>query len=127
MWIFMNNAFLSVVQNNGDHSTLLVRGRFRGDIERVFPEAIIFQKRLSDYKYRALVDRKQVAEVMAAQVMSIDYGNFKQSVNEDFRHEVYKDVWLEMYKEQIRQEKINEFKTDSKVLQLLPVPKRKED
>ena len=40
MWIFLNNAFLSIVDKGGDGSTLLVRARRKDDIGRVFPEVI---------------------------------------------------------------------------------------
>ena len=40
MWIFLPNAFLSIV-DKGDPTgeTLLVRGRVLGDIDRAFPKA----------------------------------------------------------------------------------------
>jgi hypothetical protein len=38
MGIFLNDAFLSIVDKDGDGTTLLVRARRKGDIERVFPD-----------------------------------------------------------------------------------------
>ena len=40
MWIFLHDAFLSIVDKGGDGSTLLARARQAGDLERVFPEAV---------------------------------------------------------------------------------------
>jgi len=39
MWIYMNNAFLSIVQDDDVPGMLLVRARRSGDIESVFPDA----------------------------------------------------------------------------------------
>ena len=65
MWIMLNNAFLSIVQNRNNKDELLVRARIEGDIERVFPEANSFQDEQADYKYRAFVLRKEVEKVIA--------------------------------------------------------------
>ena len=54
MWIIMNDAFLSVVQNIYDEDELLVRARVEGDIERVFSNAEVFADEGSDYKYRSI-------------------------------------------------------------------------
>lgn len=34
MWIFLSDSFLSIVDKEGDGSTLLVRARRAGDIEK---------------------------------------------------------------------------------------------
>ena len=43
MWIFLPNSMLSIVEKPGDRGTgtLTVRGRIKGDIEAVFPDAVI--------------------------------------------------------------------------------------
>ena len=97
MWIFFNNAFLSIVDKDGDGNTLLVRARHAGDIERIFPEAIAKTGGGTDYRYRAQIDRERVASVIADAVRSIDYGNFKNTVHETKRHDAYMDVWSAMY------------------------------
>lgn len=97
MWIFLNDAFLSIVAPPKEEGMLLVRARARGDIERVFPHADVIQLPNRDYDYRALVPRIQVAQAMARQVMGIDYGNFKNSVAEDCRHDAYASVWGVMF------------------------------
>ena len=50
MWIQLNNAFLSIVENRKKTTELLVRARVRGDIEKVFPEADVFEDNNADYK-----------------------------------------------------------------------------
>ena len=85
MWIMLNNAFLSIVENRNKKDELLVRARIKGDIERVFPEADSFQDEQADYKYRAFVLRKEVEKVIALKVSEINYGNFKGSISPDDR------------------------------------------
>ncbi len=104
MWLFLSNAYLSIVDKGGDGSTLLVRARRAGDIERVFLEAKVQTCGGTDYRYRARVDRERVAQVIADSVRSIEYGNFKDTVQEADRHDAYLDVWGAMYRFQ-RQER----------------------
>lgn len=59
MWIMLNNAFLSIVENRNNKDELLVRARIEGDIERVFPEADSFQDEQADYKYRPMFYEKK--------------------------------------------------------------------
>ena len=96
MWIFMNDAFVSIVDKGGDGSTLLVRGRHAGDIERVFPGAKVERTPARDYLFRARVSRTEVAERIAERLRGIEYPNFKASVKEVDRHDAYGGVWGEM-------------------------------
>jgi hypothetical protein len=100
MWIFLNNSFLSIVDKGGDGSTLLVRARREGDIERVFPQAVVERTPHNDYRFRARIDREAVALAMAEAVKGIRYSNFKDSVGERPRHDAYMDVWSAMYRYQ---------------------------
>ena len=102
MWIFLNNAFLSIVDKGGKGTTLLVRARKAGDIERVFPDAKVQQTPKNDYRFRARLDRGLVAQVLAETVRHITYPNFKGSVPEGDRHDAYLDVWKAMYQYQSR-------------------------
>ena len=97
MWIFLSDSFLSIV-DKGDRSgaTLLVRARRRGDIEAVFPGAEVVEGAGTDYRYRARIDRDQVADAMARQVERIRYGNFKSTVHDDDRHRAYMSTWQAM-------------------------------
>ena len=103
MWIFLTDSFLSIV-DKGDqtHSTLLVRARRSGDIERVFPEAQVIEGAGTDYRYRARIPRDQVADAIAESVRNIAYGNFKNQVAENDRHDAYFDVWRAMNRFQER-------------------------
>jgi hypothetical protein len=97
MWLYLNDSMLSVVKSagSGQDGILLVRSRVRQDILRVFPdvEDLIETTPLRDYPYRVSLSGEQVAEVVAKRIMGINYDNFKASVGNDHRHEVYGRVW----------------------------------
>jgi hypothetical protein len=95
MWIFLNDAYLSVVQCKDRPDKLLVRARFTGDLQRVFGENIsVYRTPGADYLYRTVVDRAEVAKILAQKVMGMRYQNFKASIQNDRRrHDTYLDVW----------------------------------
>ena len=96
MWIFLNDSFLSIVAHRNKPGLLLVRARKAGDIEAVFPDAKTWVDERADYPHRAEVPAENVAEAVAARVRAIGYDNFKDSVRERGRHDVYMDVWSVM-------------------------------
>jgi hypothetical protein len=98
MWIFLNDAFLSVVAHRHEPDMLLVRARARGDIERVFPDADVSHSPDADYAYRATLAREVVARVLAEQVAGITYPNFKSSIKEPDRHDACMAVWSVMHR-----------------------------
>lgn len=110
MWIFLNNAYLSIVDPDGAYAggrgpsgeSLLVRGRFAGDIERVFPHAKVTETPSRDYRFRALLPAEQVADAIRNAIMNIDYKNFKGSTHEGWRHDAYLGCWSVMEREQRR-------------------------
>lgn len=93
MWIYMNNAFLSIVRNDDVPGMLLVRARRSGDIESVFPDARVIETSGSDYAFRSNIGREVVADRIASAVLSIDYPNFKDSVSDPARRGIYSSVW----------------------------------
>ena len=98
MWIQFNNAFLSIVENRYNKLELLVRARVKGDIEKIFPEADVFEDDNADYKYRALISKAKVAARMMLKMTEINYDNFKNSVKETKRKNAYSNVWVELRK-----------------------------
>lgn len=100
MWLFMSNAFLSVVDKGGDGTTLLVRARRTGEIEQVFPNAVVKEGGGTDYRYRARIKREDVALKLAEEVRQINYGNFKSTVKDRPRHDAYMRVWDVMHRYQ---------------------------
>ena len=100
MWVFLNNSFLSIVENRNNKEELLVRSRVRGDIDKIFPDSNIFEMENSDYKYRSYIKKIEVSEKIREIVTNINYDNFKNSISksEDQRHSSYLNVWYEMRK-----------------------------
>jgi hypothetical protein len=98
MWICLNDSFLSIVSDRNTPNLLLVRSRRSGDIEAVFPDAKVIENLGTDYKYRASIDRKKVAAAIADRAMHIDYSNFKNSVDDQERHDAYLNIWLTIYR-----------------------------
>jgi hypothetical protein len=96
MWVMLSDSFLSIVSDPKREDTLTVRARMKGDIERVFPRARVYATPERDYGFRAYINRTMVASAIAAQVRSIKYGNFKDSVKNVPRHNAYLDVWTTM-------------------------------
>ena len=101
MWIYMNDSFISVVQDEGEPANLLVRGRRAGDIEAaVGPhldegELVVQHTPENDYHFRVSLDRRIVAAALATRLLAVAYPNFKGSVEDVSRHRVYQRVWLD--------------------------------
>lgn len=97
MWICLNKSFLSIVEPSRSEvpqlDKLLVRARRPGDIEAVFPNVKVTKTPERDYLFRALIPREAVAEVIAHEVRSINYGNFKDSVRNRPLHDAFAAVW----------------------------------
>lgn len=102
MWVFLSDAFLSIVVDRDDPSLRLVRARFPGDIERAFPGVEVTETPHADYRYRAWLPLDEVADRLADQVMDMGYPNFKGSVSEPPRQRAYADVWGVMLDHQER-------------------------
>jgi len=82
MWIFTRYGFLSVVQHNDEPDILIVRSRFKGHIESIFGDlAKVMRTVGTDYEYRAEIQKEKVAEVMAKLINNINYGNFKDELD----------------------------------------------
>ena len=104
MWIMMNDAFVSIVKPAAalkkSGSTLCVRARTRSDLEDFFEflgeEIAIEYTPERDYAYRTFQSRYKVSKAIVERVHSLDYGNFKNSVEDDDRHEAYEEVWMVM-------------------------------
>ena len=105
MWIFLSDAFLSVVADKDDPNgpRLLVRARREGDIERVFPEAEVATTPAADYRFRAWLPRERVAAVMAQQVETLAYTNFKRSIRDHAYHDAAMGAWSVMHRYQGQQ------------------------
>ena len=100
MWLMTNFGFFSIVQKKDD-DILTVRARARSDLETLKERYIptlghILKGEGTDYQYRAMVSREDMAEAMKRIIMDIDYSNFKDSVAEKQgrkRARLYGEVW----------------------------------
>jgi len=95
MWIFSQNGFLSIVKHTEKDNLLIVRSRFRGHIERMFPKAHVIEDANRDYRYRAELPTKEVSKVIAEMVLEIDYDNFKNSL--DTNDQGYLESCIDVY------------------------------
>lgn len=121
MWVFLNDAFFSIVDEKAKErqrktdrplarDVLVVRARRERDIQRVFGQQmriagrklVVTENEATDYRFRARIPRSVVKEVMAAEVDRIVYGNFKDSVEDSALHAAYSAVWSVMYRLQPR-------------------------
>lgn len=96
MWIYARDGFLSIVQDRNDPSKLMVRGRFKGDIEHYFPKAEVIHTPDGDYLYRTSLPREIVAVVLSREVTKIDYDRYKPAVSDPRREGTYLMCFLEM-------------------------------
>ena len=93
MWICLPDAFLSIVHKDCGPDELLVRARVAGHIEHVFPHAVVTQATHTDYRYRAVVSRDDVAAALVTHALTMDYGNFKNEVRNNRLHDAFAAVW----------------------------------
>ncbi len=109
MWIYTVFGFYSVVQNRnkGKEGQLMVRARFREDLDRLrekylprLSETKAFKKgSYSDYPFRAYVGKMAFANALWKIAADIDYTNFKNEVGKVQgwdREGVYMKVWSVM-------------------------------
>lgn len=98
MWLFTQDGFISAVDNKQVPGKLAVRARDKKSLELLadLTRQEIIQKMDTDYPYRVFVTKEEFQEFVAAQIESIDYGNFKNRVystrGENFAH-ACGDVW----------------------------------
>ena len=101
MWIFTTRGFVSIVSKDCPQDSLMVRARFKGDIEAIFAGHNIKVRRTddADYAFRSVVTRQVVAEVLATQAFEINYSNFKDANNKK-RSGLLMKIWTALFNEQ---------------------------
>jgi len=79
MWVFTTSGFVSAVYK---HGALQVRARDRRSLTALSKDtgAAIVATPLADYPYRIAITNEQFSNWVSAQVMSVDYKNFKSEV-----------------------------------------------
>lgn len=96
MWIITNRGILSVVADKNDQTgdRLLVRARQRDFLEDIVePLHEVFEDQEADYPYRCFMSRADFLYLLAVEVVSIDYPNFKNSVQDNVYHALLSKVW----------------------------------
>lgn len=103
MWLLTTIGFFSIVEKPGDRDAgrLTIRARVRGDLERLRAEVLpglgpIEAGGGTDYAFRAVAPRAEVAAAMATLATTLDYANFKDAVAARQgvgREAVYGRVW----------------------------------
>lgn len=107
MWIYMNDAFVSIVIDRSNPKNFLVRGRFEGDVQRAMAFAssvTVIETPEADYRFRASMSRAEVVGAIQCALSEIDYLNFKSTVKQPWRHDLYMAAWSAAMREQVRQE-----------------------
>jgi hypothetical protein len=92
MWVFLTDAALSIVADPEIPDNLLVRSRFEGDIESVFP-FMKADRTDGDYPFQKSIERDVVAAAISQRLRAIDYDSLRESVQDDERHETYFQIW----------------------------------
>jgi len=78
---------------------VMVRARVKQDLLNTFPglDDQVIETLDSDYRFRLILDKEYVSDVIRDKVLSIDYDNFKNSVKESWRVRAYNKIWKIMY------------------------------
>ena len=107
MWIFCKLGFFSAVEHRERPDNLLIRARFKGDLERLYKAmdqisrsecGPIQETPDADYRYRMECPKIWFSEVLREQAEEIDYDNFKNAVHEGtVRDGAYMDVWRALW------------------------------
>jgi hypothetical protein len=95
MWICLNDAFLSAVQDRDNVDRLCVRARKYSHLQHLFPETEIVVTPHADYACRVFVTKHEFAQMLIRKVGEIQYTNFKNSVRERALHDLYSEFWLQ--------------------------------
>ena len=96
MWICLNNAFVSIVEDYAYPECVHVRGRRKQDVLNFLGDytALITQTDDRDYRFRAFVTKFHLSKILAKCADRIDYGNFKDSVQDKELSSMYTEVWV---------------------------------
>lgn len=94
MWICLNNAFVSIIEDYLDSRYVVVRGRRIDDVENFVGSGYeITQTDNRDYRFRAIVSKTNLQKMLADCANKITYRNFKDSVEDFDLKYFYCEVW----------------------------------
>ena len=106
MWIFTRDGFFSVVKDSDcAEDELMIRGRNRGDIERLLgkagdAESEIIELPEADYRYRTRLPTEKWVWYVAHEAAGIDYTTVKETLigSDDDRSEAYYTCWAALHR-----------------------------
>jgi len=103
MWLFCKSGFFSAVLDFDNPDRVLVRARFKGDLERLLAnmpghaKAEILHTPDADYKFRVFVKKSDWETAVLSEAEDMDYTNFKSAVHGNtLRDHAYMNVWTVM-------------------------------
>ena len=91
MWIFVADAFISVVAHPDDGELAIVRARHPDHIENLFPWAEVweipdsqhgYEVHANDYRYKATVSREAIKAEMAERVDQLSTESFRAAIED---------------------------------------------
>lgn len=96
MWIFTQDAYLTISQDENQRERFMIRARVAGDIEKLFPKAQVIRMDDADFLFRAFIPKRRVIEVLSRAIGNIEYTSFKGGVKDKCRAWYYAQVWAIM-------------------------------
>jgi hypothetical protein len=99
MWLATQHGFYSIVRKAD--ARFHVRARVHDDLLNLLRlvglQVPIEESPLTDYRYRIIVDAEQLARIMAAIALDLDYPNFKQRIaqrsDQRAKLQAFHEIW----------------------------------
>ncbi|WP_194777074.1 hypothetical protein [Pararhodonellum marinum] len=100
MWIASKNGFISVVAHWDLADVLIVRARVKHDLQSLFDSQRIIETEDADYRFRVLVNKQEMANILVKMIKGIDYPNFKNEIavhpDQNDKLKAYHEIWKVM-------------------------------
>ena len=80
MWVFLSGGFISVVAHREQPNDFMIRSRNSEHLSILFPECEIIELDDSDYRYRTVLPRRKVNDMISKHIENMEYDNFKSSI-----------------------------------------------
>ncbi len=93
MWVYSDDANISLSRYRDRHGWLMVRARDRASLERLFPTADIVETPEADYRWRTTLCDADVIAAMAVAIAGIEYADDVKNVVGWERQPLYRDIW----------------------------------
>lgn len=93
MWIMTNTGWMSIVKHRTKKDVLILRARNVDPLLKYFPPREIIYNLHADYAWRVETTLDYCLKIVATEIYKIDYGNFKESVEDGSLCRAYHQVW----------------------------------